>query len=74
MPERGNAKDKIKCPFCGSLKVWRRGFQPSLTGLKRRCQCYDCGKTFFRPKTETAAKATRAKATKSKATRRKKKA
>ncbi len=49
MPEIGN-KDKVKCPYCGSMKVWKRGFQPSITGLKRRCQCYDCGKTFYKPK------------------------
>jgi predicted RNA-binding Zn-ribbon protein involved in translation (DUF1610 family) len=42
--------DKVKCPECGSLKIWAKGRVPSRTGPKQRYVCFTCGRTFYKPK------------------------
>lgn len=58
--------DKVKCPECGSLKTWAKGRVPSRTGPKQRYVCFTCGRTFYKPKTESKpAKVARARKPKS---------
>jgi len=56
--------EKVKCPRCGSLRIWKKGKVPMLGGIKKpRYVCYDCGTTFYAP--EAGAKTARARKPKS---------
>ena len=48
--------DKVICPECKSSKTWLKGCVPSRTGPKQRYVCFDCGRTFYKPKVEAKAK------------------
>jgi len=36
-------REGVKCPYCGSLNVWRDGFTPKGA---RKCECLGCGRYF----------------------------
>lgn len=58
--------DKVKCPGCGSLRVWKKGKVPAIGGVKKpRYVCYDCGRTFYAPKAEVKVAKPRVKKAKS---------
>lgn len=43
----------LSCPDCGSTRIWAKGVVPSkAAGHKQRFVCFDCGRTFYRPKAE----------------------
>jgi len=59
--------DKVKCPECGSLRVWLKGKVPARGGPKQRYVCFACGRTFYK----SAVEAKRKPARKSKSSRKK---
>ncbi len=42
-------KTKIKCPECGSLRIWSVGTVPTRSGPKKRYKCYECARSFYAP-------------------------
>ncbi|MCQ5337155.1 MAG: hypothetical protein NO475_03050 [Candidatus Methanomethylicia archaeon] len=40
-------EEKKVCKYCGSTRVNRFGFVPTVKGKKRRYICRDCGHTFY---------------------------
>ena len=55
----------IKCPRCGSTKVWAKGRVPKIGGAQPRYVCVDCGHTFYKPKAEAKPKVARTRKAKS---------
>jgi transposase-like protein len=39
----------MKCPKCGSHKIWKYGFVPTKAGKKIRYKCTDCASSFYTP-------------------------
>lgn len=39
-----------KCPKCGSHRIWKKGYVPTIGGKKLRYICTDCGHSFYDPK------------------------
>ena len=37
----------IKCPECGSTRVWKVGVVPTRKGMKTRYKCTKCARTFY---------------------------
>jgi len=56
--------EKVKCPECGSLRVWLKGHVPARGGPKQRYVCFACGRTFYKPKVEPKLKAPRTRKSK----------
>jgi transposase-like protein len=44
----------MKCPRCGSEKIWKKGLVPTVKGPKARFTCTKCGHTFYTPKRKRA--------------------
>jgi transposase-like protein len=40
-------EEKKVCKYCGSIRVNKLGFVPTVKGKKRRYICRDCGHTFY---------------------------
>ena len=40
----------MRCPNCGSKKLWKFGFVPTKAGKKRRFKCTDCASSFYETK------------------------
>jgi transposase-like protein len=40
----------VKCPSCGSTKIWKVGFTPTKAGKKLRGKCTECATSFYLPK------------------------
>lgn len=40
----------VKCPKCGSPKIWKVGFTPTKAGKKLRGKCTECATSFYLPK------------------------
>ncbi len=38
----------LKCPFCGSLDIAKKGFRKNKSSKKQKYQCYDCKKWFVK--------------------------
>lgn len=45
----------LKCPV-GHTKIWMKGKVPTRQGPKTRYVCYECGRSFYKPKPATKAK------------------
>ena len=37
----------VKCPECGSDKIWGVGMVPARKGKKHRMKCSECARTFY---------------------------
>lgn len=42
-------KKNIRCPECGSTRIWLVGTTPTRSGPKQRCKCVNCGRSFNAP-------------------------
>jgi len=40
-------EEKKVCKYCGSTRVIKMGFVPTVKGKKRRYRCNECGHTFY---------------------------
>ena len=38
----------VKCPRCGTKKVWKTGFVPLVSGRKIKFKCTECGHGFYK--------------------------
>jgi len=53
--------DNMKCPGCGSIKIWKKGTVPTRQGPKVRYICYSCGRSFYAPVEKKQVRKSRAK-------------
>ena len=57
--------EKVICPECKSSRTWLKGQVPSRSGPKQRYVCFQCGRTFYKPKVEVKPRVARARKPKS---------
>ncbi len=55
------AEKGIKCPECGSVRVWKVGAVPTRSGPKERYKCVVCARSFYAPVPAKAKRVRKAK-------------